>query len=1232
MTNPSNLYAEKIFAEHPLALWALDDTVDYVSLITENQRNFDNWEISNGSFGAFTNTNDEPFNTSYVGKIIGNVPLSGIETTTAVSDYIINFTDMDQSLGTFSIGGYFYSQSSFLTGFELGYQYYDTTSAQLIEKTKSFSTSVSNQWQFISETFAIPSENTEIKIVVKIKYESGSVSENDYHFLVNGITLGQWSEEFNSSSLGVQPESLIGILPYEQNVISASCYGLEESFGYYCVSGNKLLAKNSGVPLVYGSSNVTNIYPNENKPSLIIPAKGFLNSIGQYKDYTAELWMRISSNCTTPKKVFGNLNGQDGLFVNGPFLILKIGDNIGSHFVGEWDRPMLVHIRVAQNNASLLINGEEVLSLTYLTSDLEFPDLTSTINNIICDNNWLGVWSYTDVTPLQVDCIALYPYKVSSVMAKRRFVYGQGVEFPEDVNSAYGGTSIAIDYSFADYTNNYSYPNIARWSQGSLDNLIIQNNILTTPDYILPDLVFDNKTEFEFYADNKVEQNESSLFFSLKPKNSWNTTNGYLLFKDFNLLKEDVRCFYGIFKAKSTAVNETLIHIDSENTENYFNISLNGSDIIYTIKYNNTEQIFYTGVGYTVGENLTVGLDLDSAINYFGSSVASFFSNRSGLKFYVGGSANLSNTFSGNIYSIGFCTDKNFQKIKSLFNENGLPKSYEDVFNLYGGPIDYDAGDTYFGDEAFYWDYILDGGTPAGYVAYVLETHTASYTLVASEYFEKYSLDINVEGSWKDYMPLTYFAQYVKNKKGVSYYDLDFLQFNILYPEPSTFLTQESAGSWSYGELKNEFSNPIQRTYASLDNHLFTGYDDYQSLKDRTTNKEVYDTSNSVIKSHITFEYLESGASAVDEFFTYDKSAPKDGILEPGTEWINTKYEVINNTIIYPPTDIDFNDLKIVFHIDFNAKSILKNKVNIKSLEVCSQAFNDSEPNPIGTKFGSNMYPYKKSGVYYDYKGKNPFVIYKGNSPYLNLTRHSGIQIKGTYDPLASRGISIPVNSTIASNYKVIAMQASLRYDDAFFSYSPTEIFEIKSKDSIIKFFMVANSSDGKRAKIYAINAKTGELENGIGFYWNGNLVKEPVITIKEWGFLGISFNNILNFSNVVGSINITGPILINNISHYQTTSLQEVGNAVKRPWFKVKSLGLLDIDWIFWLPYSWNNVLVLSSSSVVGVKPSTIYKNYTGTNKIIVGDGYDKKLSFGLYEYQFYQDVSWQTSTLNAV
>ena len=35
--SPSNLYAEKVFAEHPLSLWSLDDNADYIALIQSNE-------------------------------------------------------------------------------------------------------------------------------------------------------------------------------------------------------------------------------------------------------------------------------------------------------------------------------------------------------------------------------------------------------------------------------------------------------------------------------------------------------------------------------------------------------------------------------------------------------------------------------------------------------------------------------------------------------------------------------------------------------------------------------------------------------------------------------------------------------------------------------------------------------------------------------------------------------------------------------------------------------------------------------------------------------------------------------------------------------------------------------------------------------------------------------------------------------------------------------------------
>ena len=179
---------------------------------------------------------------------------------------------------------------------------------------------------------------------------------------------------------------------------------------------------------------------------------------------------------------------------------------------------------------------------------------------------------------------------------------------------------------------------------------------------------------------------------------------------------------------------------------------------------------------------------------------------------------------------------------------------------------------------------------------------------------------------------------------------------------------------------------------------------------------------------------------------------------------------------------------------------------------------------------------------------------------------------------------------------------------------------------------MVAIHPTGQRAKIYAMNVRTGRLEDNIGFYWNGKVVKEAVVSVKEWGFLGISFPNLLDFNSRVGSINLNGPITFNTISYYQSTNLQEVQKVDIRPWFGVKYSLPLTLEWDDWKTSSfvWRGVLVLSSTSYYGVDPSTIYKSYTGTNKIIIDT--DKVFTVNGYEYTVYKGITSKQITSTAV
>ena len=1240
MSNPSNLYAEKIYAEHPIALWSLDDKADYISLVDESDRDVSNWKDASGeplglSAVTVTNITDEPFPESKTTKITGALTNDAFSQITCISNDIDNFSNLNQNLSTFSVGAFFNSLSAYASSFEIGYEYFDTTSGSKIERLKSYTTSISNRWFFISETFDIPEDNTEFRVVIKINYLGGALNVEDYEFLVNGITVGQWSEEFNSSSLGVQKISLPSAIDLPASfAIQADAYGLEGNKGYYMVRDNSLMAKNTGIPLVYGASNLTKLLPNPDMPSVILPGLGFLSEAGKYKDYTLEAWMRINSDSVTKKRILGPISSTDGLYVEGPFIILKVGDNSGSYYIGEWTRPMLIHIRLSENNASLLINGEEVISLNYLTSDLVFP--VSILNSK--EQDWIGFYAYEDVSPIEIDCVAIYTYVVPIVLAKKRFVYGQGVEFPEGINQAYSGSSIYIDYPFADYTNNYSYPNIGKWNQAIVDNLSVENNLLCTPDYKLPEIVLASSTLDQLYSDLGEIQDETDKFFSFD-----SVTNGYMYFDNLNFLNQKIRSFYGSFKfLEEPTQTQILFRVESENSSDYFEISTINSNIVYKLKYGNTEQTLATFSwsgsqplgGIALNEMFSAGIDIDKASKYFGGNVASFFGNINTLKFYIGGKSNLTQTFTGKIYKVGFCTERNHKKIEGLFNERGIPVNDENVFTLYSNTVDvaYNSTDDYFGNNNAEWEQLVDSGQVDSYFADGFQDHTASYTLSPSSYFDNYTLDIDIQGYWEDYIPLTYFSQFVTDKKNNSYYDLDLIQFNINYPAPSNFIEEEQTAEWTYKELLDEYNVPIQRTYESLDNQLFTGYLNYDDLKNRASKNYKYDTSNSLVKSYVTFQYIENGANLLESNFINTEKPSNESIVAPGDNWINTKYEVVNNMIIYPPKDVRVLDLALVTHLDFNVKGIINNRVKIRNLEYASQAFNSTSPNPIGTRFGNEMYPYKKSGFYYDYKERNPFSIYKGSSPYLYLTRYTGIELKGTFDPIINRGLSIPINKEMSNNYKVMAMQIAIRYDQDAFPYAPTEIFEIESKNNHIKFYMVAIHPTGQRAKIYAVNVRTGRLEDNIGFYWNGKVVKEAVVSVKEWGFLGISFPNLLDFNSRVGSINLNGPITFNTISYYQSTNLQEVQKVDIRPWFAVKYSLPTTLEWDYWRASSfvWRGVLVLSSTSYYGVDPSTIYKSYTGTNKIIIDT--DKVFTVNGYEYTVYKGITSKQITSTAV
>jgi hypothetical protein len=1168
MSIPSNLYAQKVFGEHPLAIWPLDEKIDYASIISVANSDVDaQWTATTLSptglaISGLTKSSYSlpgPIESSPTSQIIAPSPGSNSYAIVRLeSPALTSLQNLEASIGTLTFATWFNPVSADITMIELGYTYTDPATSEVVDVLESFDISINNVWQLVSTNKTVPNINATIKMLIRITYNKSTTPSPIYSFLLNGVSAGHLAEEFVASSFGVLSSTLPAstLLPETQTGVSASKYGVNTYPAYHIVKNNFLRAKNFGVPLVFGSSSSTTLLDNDGLPSLIVPGLGFMNNDGKYKDMTFESWIRVNSGSVNPVRVIGPISSDDGLYVNQSFLTLKINGYIASHPVSEWGRPMLVDIRLTNNSASLLLNGERVISIT---TDTEFLSFSTT-------QDWIGFYSSSEIGPVAIDCVAIYPYSVPEVVAKRRWVYGQGVDFPDNVNSSYSSTAVVADYGFANYANNYNYPESSNWSSGLVENLSVQKNLVSSPSYKLPEVYFDTRDISDWYADINVE-NISHI--TLKPKEDWADVDGYMLFNSFNPIDQKVKAFYGIFKkVDSISTKQILFKIINDTSGNYLEASLSGTTLSYVFVYNNESLTIKTST-ITGNSYFAAGFDIDVLVEAIGQNLSAFFGDREYLKLYVAGNKDFTNTFSGEINSINFATSFIANTISSRFGADGI--------------ISYNSS---------------------------LLGAVSSYTLVMRESLIGNILDIRTKSNWADYVPISYFSKYVKNSENESYYSVDLLQFNIGFPEPNIF------------------------------------------ADDTILNDRVFDTTGSKVRTYISFQDLTTKATKPASDFSLTLAPLADRTVEPGKyivdydlsdnpiydNWETTIYEVVNNSIIYPPVGVDINNLAIAVQIEIITDGSQYDPITIKSLQLSSLSFNDISKNVIGSRFGVPVVPYTKLGIYEDYKRRNPFTIYKGSTPYLYLTNHSGFGLVGKPRTGVNRGLSMPINQGMSDTYKVGALQIFLRYDAEEFPQEPIEAFEIEANNAHIKFYLVADDQTQKRGKIYGLNTTTGAIEEGMVFYINGLMSTKAVINLNEWAILGIQFGTKLDFGYynnslpaTKGAFRITGPLTINNIAHFQYTAEQEQQAIKIRPWREVLTGESGDNVWSYWNEnFIWKDVLYLLTTEKGNIDPAQIFNIYTGTNRLIFSD--EKSLGMSEEPYRVYKDIAWKSILQSAI
>jgi len=494
-----NQYANKVFAEHPISLWPLDEDVFFLSLIDDNDRLFSNWTKTNCTANDnpdLSNVPESPISDTIYSSIVGTTPAPNLIEVESPS--LFDITQKIPSDQTFCVNFFLYQKPDFINWIKVGYRYVDDFSNIKEVISEQIPAPQFASWMNFNNTYMIPQDLvSDVKIFIQINMKDSSGGDaSSRTFIMNGLSVAQGSEATCYENLGSNDIEI----PEELNLtgitgIAADQYGILSNAGYYLVKNNQLLAKNDGAPIIYGTKQSTKIYPSgTDVPSFVFPGKGMLHEKGRNKKYTFEMWMKIDPTTTNAQRIVGPLDSNDGLYVKEGFLTLVVGDQIGSHCVSEWYRPMLVHVVMKENNITVILNGEEVIDISFNRSSIDLPDA----------RDWWGVYSYSDFSLFNVDCISIFPYVLPTIVAKKRFVYGEGSPAIQSVDNQFQGTSVVADFPTAEYSSNIIYPDIARWDAGYFNNLNATKDYLSVPNYQLPTINIGGRDLGEWYEANRI--------------------------------------------------------------------------------------------------------------------------------------------------------------------------------------------------------------------------------------------------------------------------------------------------------------------------------------------------------------------------------------------------------------------------------------------------------------------------------------------------------------------------------------------------------------------------------------------------------------------------------------------------------------------------------------------------------------------------------------------------------
>ena len=1053
--------------------------------------------------------------------------------------------------------------------------------------------------------------------------------------------------------------SSIGYL--ESYSYSNDLYGYLLVDQYSSIINSTPLCSNSRLPIVIGSESALTLHtpPSTiaNKATAIFPGKSFMHESGNGSSLTAEFWIQaqkelsLSDNSTSFSdkiiKVFGpldnSINGlSSGVYVGSNNIYLKVGNKLRSHYIGMIDRPMLIQWGYDKTKHSLFVNGEEVISFDYEESDLVDLD----------GKDFLGFFA-NGLEKIKVSCFSIYPYKVNDVIAKRRFVYGQGTQSLETLSQSYYGNAITSDFSKSSYYNTISFPDSSKWESGFFSNLTItKDKNISFPQYNLPDLTFVSKknssgidTSFiptiaqykedmldtiivDATADEPLPVSYFKTTFNplekqyskFNAKIKYSDLYSYLKFNNFNFIDNKINSIVFDIDIFSSSQNNFILFNLSNSAGAYLESRV--VDDVVTLSFYDNKTGQTTVIDTLSPENgfrQIILYNIENIINSvpeLKNTLSQFFSNRSELSLSLFGKENGSQ-FSGKIFSVGF-------------NNNIYTDRMESSFFDESGNIDPSLIISY--------PTVLSSTFETNICNYTIKP--TSSTVSSNKFFD---LDVACIGLWETYIPASSFHKKMQGIDGEEYYDTGSVQINF------------------------NAENLIEQYY----NFAMTE----QLEKLSYLNK--YDSNNVKVKISIVSSenYGNPSYSPPNKDIVYN-------VLDGENFDIDTEYSIFNDNLIHLPDYFQegVHYLKVSFelqtYLGINIEPLVMKYLQVSTLPNKNTTFEKFE---IGTRFGNPAYVASKRGtdlsvpqisnstvsMFYDqylFNAKNSgFSVYETiNNSYLNQEVFTPVEGQDFYIYNKNQnGLQFPVDRS-NSLLKLTGITLFANINDYYpertnafvkimngVAVKHMKVGEIILTDDneSLKINLVleevakqfnSNGTPGKtRWKFKAVDDQNTEYDF-VSFYQNGKKVNNPVLSPMEWSHIGIVFIGTYPSYGSESYLFVSNILSVNNISFHELGK-QAQDISLIRSWNQV----LYNEDytqyknWRSWkypnypdtnVVSNWSDVLFLTSgaSEFLDVKR---YYNALTSNNIISSEDTIAKDAINLMNetsVSLYTDINW--------